>query len=142
MGVDPDGDHGLLPVAGDGEPPDGQPDLKSDHASVEPRRGRATAGGTLWMSQPRKVARSVRANRPSPWARYGLQTQRPDPHPTSQKRQVRQPHRHAGIMSDQRSPLVSDPGPTSGTPHGPDPDPVEAVEAVEESAVPAYRRSR
>src|SRR3954453_5310521 len=27
-----------------------------------------------------------RANRPSPSARYGLQTQRPDPHPTSQKR--------------------------------------------------------
>jgi hypothetical protein len=43
---------GLLPVAGDGEPRDGQPDLKSDHASVEPRRGRATAGGTLWVSQP------------------------------------------------------------------------------------------
>src|SRR4029079_14914877 len=38
------------------------------------------------VSQPRKVARSVRANRPSPSARYGLQTQRPDPHPTSQKR--------------------------------------------------------
>ena len=30
--------------------------------------------------------------------------------------QVEQPQRHAGIMSDQRSPLVSDPGPTSGTP--------------------------
>ena len=30
--------------------------------------------------------------------------------------QVQQPQRHAGIMSDQRSPLVSDPGPTSGTP--------------------------
>jgi hypothetical protein len=23
-----------------------------DHASVEPRRGRATASGTLWVSQP------------------------------------------------------------------------------------------
>ena len=32
--------------------------------------------------------------------------------------QVQQPQRHVGIMSDQRSPLVSDPGPTSGTPHG------------------------
>ena len=31
---------------------------------------------------------------------------------------VQQPQRHAGIMSDQRSPLVSDPGPTSGTPQG------------------------
>ena len=30
--------------------------------------------------------------------------------------QVQQPQRHVGIMSDQRSPLVSDPGPTSGTP--------------------------
>ena len=30
--------------------------------------------------------------------------------------QVQQPQRHAGIMSDRRSPLVSDPGPTSGTP--------------------------
>ena len=30
--------------------------------------------------------------------------------------QVQQPQRHAGIMSDQRSPQVSDPGPTSGTP--------------------------
>jgi hypothetical protein len=29
-----------------------------------------------------------------------------------------QPQRHAGIMSDQRSPLVSDPSPTSGTPQG------------------------
>jgi len=46
MGVDPDGDHALPSVAGDGEPRDGQPDLKSDHASVEPRRGRATAGGS------------------------------------------------------------------------------------------------
>ena len=33
--------------------------------------------------------------------------------------QVQQPQRHAGIMPDQRSPLVSDPGPTSGTPQGP-----------------------
>src|SRR3954451_4112577 len=32
--------------------------------------------------------------------------------------QVQQPQRHPGIMSDQRSPLVSDPGPTSGTPQG------------------------
>ena len=31
--------------------------------------------------------------------------------------QVQEAQRHAGIMSDQRSPLVSDPGPTSGTPH-------------------------
>jgi len=31
--------------------------------------------------------------------------------------QVQQPQRHAGIMSGQRSSLVSDPGPTSGTPH-------------------------
>ena len=30
--------------------------------------------------------------------------------------QVQQPQRHAGIMPDRRSPLVSDPGPTSGTP--------------------------
>jgi hypothetical protein len=30
--------------------------------------------------------------------------------------QIEQPQRHAGIMSDRRSPLVSDPGPTSGTP--------------------------
>jgi hypothetical protein len=30
--------------------------------------------------------------------------------------QGQQPQRHAGILSDQRSPLVSDPGPTSGTP--------------------------
>ena len=32
--------------------------------------------------------------------------------------QVQQPQRHVGIMPDQRSPLVSDPGPTSGTPQG------------------------
>jgi hypothetical protein len=31
--------------------------------------------------------------------------------------QVQQAQRHAGIMSDPRLPLVSDPGPTSGTPH-------------------------
>jgi hypothetical protein len=30
--------------------------------------------------------------------------------------QVQQPQRHAGIMSDRRSPPLSDPGPTSGTP--------------------------
>ena len=41
-----------LPVAGDGEPRDGQPDFRSEHASVEPRRGRATASGTLCVSQP------------------------------------------------------------------------------------------
>jgi hypothetical protein len=35
------------------------------------------------------------------------------------KDQVPQPQRHAGIMSDRRSPLVSDPGLTSGTPHAP-----------------------
>ena len=34
------------------------------------------------------------------------------------KDQVQQPQRHTGIMSDQRSPLVSNPDPTSGTPHG------------------------
>ena len=38
-------------------------------------------------------------------------TQAPRPCPTP-------PQRHAAIMSDQRSPLVSDPGPTSGTPQG------------------------
>jgi hypothetical protein len=32
--------------------------------------------------------------------------------------QVQQPQRHAGIMSDRQSPLVSDPSPTYGTPHG------------------------
>ena len=31
--------------------------------------------------------------------------------------QAQQPHRHPAIMSDQRSPLVSNPGRTSGTPH-------------------------
>jgi hypothetical protein len=35
-----------------GSPRDGQPDFRSDHASVEPRRGPATAGGTLCVSQP------------------------------------------------------------------------------------------
>ena len=30
--------------------------------------------------------------------------------------QVEQPQRHVGIMSDRRSPLVSDPDPTFGTP--------------------------
>ena len=52
VGVDPAGDHGLPSVAGDGELRDGQPDFRSDHASVEPRRGRATASGTLCVSQP------------------------------------------------------------------------------------------
>jgi hypothetical protein len=32
------------------------------------------------------------------------------------KDQVKQPQRHVEIMSDQRSPLVSNPSPTSGTP--------------------------
>lgn len=76
---------GYLRVASDGEPRDGQPDLKSDHASGEPRRGRATVGGTLCLSQP--GGRKKRPSQPTvPWARYGLQTQPPDPHPTSQKR--------------------------------------------------------
>src|SRR6185312_4471221 len=58
MRVDPDGDHGLPSVAGDGEPRDGQPDLKSDHASVEPRRGRATAGKTVstWAKSIARIA--------------------------------------------------------------------------------------
>jgi hypothetical protein len=34
------------------------------------------------------------------------------------KDQVQQPQRHVGIMPTRRSPLVSDPGPTSGTPQG------------------------
>ena len=40
--------------------------------------------------------------------------------------QVQQPQRHVGIMSAQRSPLVSDPVPSSGTPH----DRAAAVERV------------
>jgi hypothetical protein len=35
-----------------GEPRGGQPDFRFDHASVEPRRGRAMASGTIWVSQP------------------------------------------------------------------------------------------
>jgi hypothetical protein len=34
--------------------------------------------------------------------------------------QVQHAQRHAGIMSDPRLPLVSDPGPTSGTPQATD----------------------
>jgi hypothetical protein len=53
MRIDPNSDHhGPPSVAGNGEPRGGQPDFKSDHASVEPRRGRTTAGGTLCVSQP------------------------------------------------------------------------------------------
>jgi hypothetical protein len=33
-----------------------------------------------------------------------------------QEDQVQQAQRHAGIMSDRRSPLVTESGPTSGTP--------------------------
>ena len=32
--------------------------------------------------------------------------------------QIQQPQRHVGIMPNSRLLLVSDPGPTSGTPHG------------------------
>ena len=46
--------------------------------------------------------------------RSGHQQEQPE---HLQEDQVEQPQRHAGIMSDRRSPLVSDPGPTSGTPH-------------------------
>jgi hypothetical protein len=50
--VNSNSDHRPLPVAGGGEPRGGQPDFRFDQASVEPRRGRATASGTLCESQP------------------------------------------------------------------------------------------
>jgi hypothetical protein len=67
---------GLVPISGMGD----------ERVPVLRVPGRATASSTLWESHPDTAARSVRANQPSPWAHYGLQTQRPDRHPTSQKR--------------------------------------------------------
>ncbi len=52
------------------------------------------------------------------------------------KDQVQQPQRHAGIMSDPRSPLVSDPDPTSGTPQVVD----ELAARVAATAAPKRRR--
>ena len=49
------------------------------------------ASSTLCGNHPDTAARSVRANQPSPLARYGLQTQRRDPHPRSQTRHARRP---------------------------------------------------
>ena len=46
----------------------------------------------------------------------GRATQQQDQPEHLPEDQIEQPQRHAGIMSDQRSPLVSDPDPTSGTP--------------------------
>ena len=49
------------------------------------------------------------------------------------KDQVQQPQRHAAIMPNQRSPLVSDPGPTSGTPQvGPVADEEGRIEDLEQ----------
>ena len=54
------------------------------------------------------------------------------------KDQVQQPQRHAGIMSDQRSPLVSDPGLTCGTPQ--DPADRRGADAVAGTSTSSARR--
>ena len=46
----------------------------------------------------------------------GRATRQQDQPEHLQEDQIQQPQRHAGIMSEQRSLLVSDPGPTFGTP--------------------------
>ena len=66
--------------------------------------------GAGW--RPRGAARGAR--RPC-WRTCGPPVDQSEHLPEDQ---VQQPQRHAGIMSDRRSSLVSDPGPTAGTPQG------------------------
>ena len=77
--------------------------------SAQSKRGRG-------LVRPRTATswRSTR-NSTSLWRTWDTTegpTRAPDRH------QVQQPQRHAEIMPNPRSPLVSDPAPTSGTPHG------------------------
>jgi hypothetical protein len=78
--------------------------------SAQSRRGRGWAR--------RSTATSRRSTRSSTSLAEDVRhDSRTDPS-TCRKRQIEQPQRHARIMSDRQSPLVSDPGPTSRTAQG------------------------
>ena len=85
------------------------PDERGEHGPVRPIQARSWVGpaqdGDLVAQQQELDVLGGR--------RTAQQQDQPE-HLT--KDEVEQPQRHAGIMSDQRSPMVSDPGPTSGTP--------------------------
>jgi hypothetical protein len=91
----------------------GQPqDEGGEHGPVRPVQARSRIGAAQdddFMAQDEEfdVLRGGRS---------GHQQEQSDNLPEDQ---VQQPQRHAGIMPNQRSPLVSDPGPSSGTPHDP-----------------------
>ena len=85
------------------------PDEGGEHGPVRPIHtwswvGAAQDGDLVAQHEDLDILGSGRATR---------QQDQPEHLPEDQ---IEQPQRHAGIMSDQRSPLVSDPGPTSGTP--------------------------
>ena len=86
------------------------PHERGQHGSVRPVQARTWIGAAQYgdlvaQHEELDVLRGGRA---------GQEYDQPEYLPEDQ---IEQPQRHSGIMSDQRSPLVSDPGPTSGTPH-------------------------
>ena len=93
----------------------GQPsDERGEHGSVRPvqpwpRVGAAQDGDLVAQHEELDVLGGGRS---------GHQQEQPEHLPEDQ---VQQPQRHVGIMPNQLSPLVSDPAPSSGTPHAHDP---------------------
>jgi hypothetical protein len=86
------------------------PDERGEHGPVRPVHTRTWVGATQDGDLvPQHEELDVLSGGPA-----AQQQDQPEHLPEDQ---VQQPQRHAGIMSDQRSPLVSDPVPTSGTPH-------------------------
>jgi hypothetical protein len=99
------GDHAVAPQCA------GQPlHERGEHSPVRPIQARTWVGtaqdGDL---VPQHEELDVLAG-----GRAAHQQDQPEHLP---KDQIQQWRRHTEIMSDRRSPLVSDPGPTSGTPH-------------------------
>ena len=98
------GDHAVATQCA-GQPPD----ERGEHGPVRPVQARtwvgaAQDGDLVPQHEELDVLGGGRATRQQDQAEHLPEDQ------------VQQPQRHAGIMSDPRSRLVSDPGPTSGTP--------------------------
>ena len=88
------------------------PDERGEHGrSAQSKRGRGLVR--------RRMATSWRSTRSSmSFVADVRPISRTNPS-TRQKIKYTKPRRHVGIMSDQQSPLVSDPAPSSGTPQAP-----------------------
>jgi len=98
------GDHAVATQCA-GQPPD----ELGEHGPVRPVQARTWVGA----AQDRNLVAQHEELDVFSGGRATRQQDQPEHQPEDQ---VQQPQRHAGIMSDQRSPMVSDPGPTSGTP--------------------------